>query len=1212
MVNNELLYLINEVETETVIPYDKIEKGDKIVKKEFKIDNELNLKISGIELDNFFLSTLIFTLTKFIYSKEILITKLIKSTDNEFIKTIIAKNIDTNNMVKDYLIEINQLISKNDEYEFDELKKINDLIFPDFQYYYQKEDENLNIPESNFTVIIKENIKENTKENTTKIQFIYNSAMYSEKLIELIYNSLIIVTRKFINNPNILLKNISIAESHEIEFKKTGIKSLKELFENIVKDNEDKIALFTNDETLTYNELNQESNKIANSLVDDGLSIGDRVIINLSRDSNLISSILAVIKAGGVIILTNPNDPVQRNNYFKENSKAKITIDENNINTLIKNTNNNNPSTDLNPNDLFAIVYTSGSTGKPKGAILTHESLINRVFYSKENSIIYDVANSDISAFLLSMNVLFVAFLINLIAILSLGETVVLCDEEVNNNPIELYELFKKTHFDLMATVPSLVESYLKIEPLKELIGNLKILCVFGEKSTDKFIETVKKYTTANIYNIYGSTETNGMSNIKLLNDNITGVGKAQFNVDEKITDIDGNPLPVGVIGELWIGGPSTSKGYINNPQLTEDRFIKINDYNYFKSGDFAKFDENAEVEIIGRMDNQIKINGQRINPSEIENNIPENIGIDKVLVLAKNNENNDKVLCLYFTTKSSSGEISKFKDKIRNHLKNILPNYMIPNVCVYLDEFPLNATGKVDMNKLPEPNFTRGEYIPPKNHIQTELVDMFSNVLALDKNMISVNDDFFDFGGDSIKAIQLVSQIKSNLDKTISVNDIFQKRTILELESLIINRNEDLNIVKHDKQKFYPLSPNQVDYLTNLDNLGNEGDNAFNLNFSANFNPKYYNVYKLKEALIKTININSYIKTCGVLKSNLGLYQKNNEDYEVNIKVHNKALTSDIIDNYFKDDFNLLKPLLFKFEFYYDDENIFLLMSFHHGISDLYSIGIFLNDLIRVYNGENFSKDYDYYDYTLDYFENTPKENVLKFGKKQILAMAKSELSNLFKKEISKLTEKFSNKIEEKEKAKFFSFNVKIDENIINFCNKYKITENDLIFYTLLISLKKFLGTDEILVNYVLNGRNNPKYVNTFGLISRELRLLFKLKEESIESSLDYIKDSIYLKMENFSKLKQNSKKQNIFIRYNYLANFITNFVNNTDNLTVEPVSQNNAVLNIDKNFLLFDIIKNDNNELLINLSYNSYHYNNEDIEKLVEYVNNFLNTIK
>jgi amino acid adenylation domain-containing protein len=1227
MQDREFLDLISEVDEETVIGCDKTEKQDKIVKKEFKIDNELILGMNNIKPDVFFLSIIMFTLTKFTYSKEILITKLIKNIDNdinnnnnidnEFIKTIIAKKINTNNAIKDYLNEIDQLISKNIEFKsyFTELSKTDDLIFPDFQYYYQKEDGiELNIPESNFTIIIKENIKK----NGSKIQFVYNCACYSEKLIELFYNSLIIIVNKFINNQDILLKNISIAESHEIKFKKTGIKSLKEFFENIVKDNSDKIALFAPDKTLTYNELNQESNKIANSLIDNGLNIGDKVIINLNRDSNLISSIIAVLKVGGVFILTNPNNPIERNNYFKENSQAKIIIDQNNINTLIKNTNTNNPITDLNPNNLFTIVYTSGSTGKPKGVLLTHENIVNKLFYTDENILICAIINLDISAFLLSMNVLFVGFIVNLFVVLCAGRTIVLCDDEVNNNPLELYEIFKKTPFDLMATVPSLIEAYLKIEPLKELLNNLKMLCVLGEKSTKKFIESIKKHTTAKIYNIYGSTEVSGIANAKLLNDDINGTGKPQYNVDEKIMDIDGNPLPVSVIGELWIGGPGTSKGYINNQQLTEETFTEINDYTYFKSGDFAKFNEDAEVEVLGRVDNQIKINGQRIDPGEIENNIPEDIGIEKAIVLAKNNKNNDKILCLYFTTKSKSmsgNESNEIKDKIRNHLNNILPSYMIPNVYVHLDELPLNTTGKVDINKLPEPNFAHEDYIPPKNQLQIELVEMFSNVLGLDKNIISIDDDFFYLGGDSIKAINLANQINNQLNLSITTPIIFKYKTIKDISKQINESETDsfkqdkhkTNRIKHDKRKLYPLSPNQVDYLNLINNKNNDSSDVSNINFCVSFDVKRYDIHKLKDALIKTIDINSYMKTYATLKSNLRLYQKDNKDYEVNIKVHENALTEDIINDFFKEEFNLLKPLLFKFEFYSDAENIFLLMSIHHGIADFYSINLILEDLIRIYNGENLSKEYDYFDYILDYFENISKEDALKINRKQIVTMFKYELISIFKKKLSRVTKRSSKKIEKK-RVKLFSFNIKTNENVINFCNKYDITESDFIFYILLMALKKFLDTDELLIDYAFNGRNNPKYMNTVGLFIKELWLYFKLKEDSIESSLKYIKEVLYSSMQNFNEFKQIESKQNIEIYYNYLANFL----NKSNDFTIKDTYQKFEESKTKKNILQFYIGRDENNTLLVQLYYNSSYYNEKDLEKLSEYMNNFSNTIK
>jgi acyl-coenzyme A synthetase/AMP-(fatty) acid ligase len=1192
---------MNEVDEETVIPYDKTEKHDKIVKKEFRIQNELISEMNDIESDVFFLSAIMFTLTKFIYNKEILITKLIKTkliknnNTNEFIKTIATKNINTNINVKDYLNEINQLISKNNEYEayFNELTKTNDLTFPDFQYYYQKEDEeDLTIPESNFTIIIKENLKENVRE----IQFIYNNALYSEKLMKLFYNSLIIIINKFINNQNLLLKNISITEDHEFKFKKTGIKSLKEFFENIVKDNEDKTALIANDKTLNYNELNQEANKLANSLIDNGLSVGDRVIINLNRDSNFIISIIAVIKAGGVFIITNPNDPIERNNYFKENSKAKTTIDQNNINTLIKNTNTNNPKTELSSNDSLAIVYTSGSTGKPKGVILTHENMINRLFYNNKN-FIYDIINLNVNSLLLSMNAIFIGFIINLFIALYAGRIIVFCDEELNKNPMELYDLFKKTRFDLMVTVPSAIEAYLKIEPLKELISNLKILGIAGEKSTNKFIEKIKKYTSANIYNIYGSTEVVAISNLKLLNDDINSVGKPQYNVDEKITDIDGNPIPAGIIGELWIGGPGTSKGYLNNPKLTEKSFTEINGYNYFKSGDFAKFNENFEVEIIGRIDNQVKLRGQRIELSEIENNIPNDIGVEKVIAIIQK-INKEQYLTLYFTTTKDldDDKIDEIKEKIKVELFKKLPNFMIPQFYIHLKEFPLTQNGKINVKDLPLIEFKLDEIESPKTDIEMKIFEICSEILGHSK--FGVTNSLVSIGFTSLSIIKLSNKILKKYPIEIKIVDLMNSdiRTL----SKKIKKSSKTVYTKNKLREYYPLSPQQLSYYYNIKE---ENFSTIKFNNHAAISLENFDPIKLKNALLKAIEINPDMKIFFIIHDNK-IKQKRMDDLEINIPVYNTEVN---IYNLEVPNFNIFHPPLFDFRIYYYENNTTLFVSFNHIIFDAVSIENFFIEVSKIYSGEDISKkEFNYFDYILD-LENFEKENNIKvksyLDSKTKNSTLKSYFNLIPKKQISE--------------TNYFNFKLSNSQNIEYFSKKFNISQNTIVLSLVVLALKEIFKKDKIYLEYIFNGRDKNIYYDIFGLFRRHFPIFIYINPQY--TVIEYLKEIIsnmdmainILPSNDFEKIMRLAKKNSLRIIYDFtdeinidssINSKEKNQLSNSHNFQI--IVDNNV--NTSKNELFIRCIKKED-QLALSFSYDSAFFSKSDIEKICDIINSY-----
>jgi acyl-coenzyme A synthetase/AMP-(fatty) acid ligase/acyl carrier protein len=803
--------LINEVDTETVIAYDKTEKHDKIIKKEFKKNNELSSEMLSINSDVFFLSTIMFTLTKFTYSKEILITKLIKNNDNEFIKTIIAKNINTNNTVKDYLNEINQLISKNTELEsyFAEIIKINNLTFPDFQYYYQKEDENdLNIPESNFTIIIKK-----TADNHIETKIIYNSNCYNKKTIQLFHDSFLKILEEFKNKDKILkcigigLLSDEILEKERNDFVKPDSFLLNELFEKVVASNKDKIALIDKDKSLTFDELNRDVNRVANALIKNGLKIEDSVILKIKKSVNLIVFMFGVIKAGGTFVIVDSNDHAERISLIKEDTDAKYIIDNDNFTDFLKYEDESNPNVDLSPDNTFHITYTSGSTGKPKGVMVTHKSAS-----SKLNVEEYDIITND-DIFLSITQAIFNLFVKDIITFLLRGLTIVIVTDTELQNPSKIADLYEKSKFNITSTTPSAMESMMEYDSFLNILQEMKMLIFGGERLTKQFLNKLKRVTNAKVFNLYGMAENWGYSNVYLILDDEFSIGKPVLNVVEQIVDIDGNPLPKGIIGELWVGRCGITKGYLNNEKLTMKKFIEIDNVPFFKTGDLAKSIENENYMILDRIDNQIKINGQSLDPGDIENNIPNDLGIEKVIVLSKNNRNNNnQILCLYFTTKSKSlneNKIDELKEKIRNHLYNILPTYMVPNIYVHLDEFPLAATGKVDKNKLMKINIEEHrlnkKFIEPENSKEKRIRKIWADILSIDEKDISTNDDFFELGGNSISSIKLSTKLEKEFNKTISPVKVFKYRTISH-QSVELLEREYLHVFQKGNDNKIPI----------------------------------------------------------------------------------------------------------------------------------------------------------------------------------------------------------------------------------------------------------------------------------------------------------------------------------------------------------------------------------------------------------------------
>ncbi|MDR2831128.1 MAG: AMP-binding protein [Methanobrevibacter sp.] len=1175
--------ILDEVDDETVLPNDKFEKHGNITEKEFLIDEDLIKYFSQeFDLNTIFISCILFNLTKFTYSKKILISNLYKKEDQQLDKIVFGGYINTTDNVETFLNKINHRIIKTKEYEkhFSIFKKCNNLVMPDFQYFYSQEDkcDNLNLLDSNLSLIIKK------KKNNVKINFIYNDGYYSEKLIRTFYNSFIIVLNKF-KEKNTLLKDISIKinSSKSYKLQKTTNTTLNKLFEKVVEKNIDKIALIAEDKKLTYGELDKLSNRIANALIKRNLNIEDRVIINLKRDTNLVIAIFGVIKAGGQFILMDSNDPAERINFIKRDTNAKYIIGNNQqlhgliMDTLLEERDESNPNIDLNPDNLFCIVYTSGSTGKPKGVMLAHETILSEELLDSFTYFkIEDV-------FLLNLNQAFIGFIGTLLLFLYKGLKVVLANEKECYDVNSLIPLFKKTKFEIMHVTPSMIEEYMENESFLEILKYIKIIIFGGEKLSKKLIKKIKKISNADLYNLYGSTET-PFSNINLINNDSYIIGKPVINVFERVVDVDGNPLPPYVVGEMWIGGLRVAKGYWNSKKLSQERFITIDSMPFFKSGDLAKYDENEGYDVIGRVDSQIKLRGQRIDPGEIENNVPINIGVEKSVVVV-NNKNTNQILSLYFTTKSKylkDDEILKIKENIKNHLKDRLPSFMIPQVYIYLNEFPKTRTGKISRNDLKDYDDDINEIIEPSTDLEREIFDLSADILGHDN--FGVTNDLLSIGFTSLNFLRLKTKV--NKIYGVDLPFIIDYGNIKTVANNIENSNEYIP-VKHEYRDFYPLTYSQTyyyDYIKkNLKSL------EYNMAFSLNF--RDFNVFKLRDALLKTVELNSYIKTC-LCENDDGIYQKRNDKYEADVKIFNKKLTRKIEREFIKP-FNVFEPPLFRFELYYQDMEVNLLMDVHHIISDVYSIDIFVIDLIKEYYGDIPEKKYDYFDYTIDQL--------------QISSSDKKQSKYYFLNIINDFSLDYYMKPSP----------IRLDYNLISksivyknkfneLLKKYDISEDDLILSAITMCLTKFLNIDNILVNYVFNGRYHGRYFDTFGYFAQVIPLFFKVDEES--SIQDYLKN--IKKVKNFSmKNSYNFDPRNliedylncerkIYIQYNYFDKRKYNpYFSDNENLSNKYHIKNvhaNKIKSDD--FLGFNVNKN-SNLIELKLEYIPAYYSDDEI---------------
>ncbi|MDR1818692.1 MAG: AMP-binding protein, partial [Methanobrevibacter sp.] len=977
---------------------------------------------------------------------------------------------------------------------------------------------------------------------------------------------------------------------------------------------------------------------------------GDKVLIVLNRDSKLITSIFGVIKAGGVFIIVSPDDPTQKINFIKDQTDArflisfKVFIDkilsyskdssphtyfENNfeghgngfcnkysksngtfifdINRLINGEDDRLPVVGLKSDDMLCIVYTSGSTGVPKGVLVTNRSLVN----------IFNSFDFEKWKFLLNFNQTFMPFMEFLLLSLYYGGTIVLANNEELFNPVHL---FKNHSFDVLAMTPSRLEEYINNEEISSKLKDVKRIYLLGEKLRAILVEKLRKITHSEIYNLYGSSET-GSTNIKLINDINTqnfgeiSVGKPVFGVLERVLDIDDNPLPPLVIGELMVGG-SISDGYWNDTKLTNAKFVEINAIPFFKTGDLAKYDEKGNYSIIGRLDNQIKLRGQRVDPGEIENNVPEDIGVEKAIVTVNDYRNDSQVLTLYFTTKSKSlmnDEIVKIKEMIKGHLVSVLPGFMVPQDYVYLEEFPKTSTGKVNVKDLKNHDDNIKEIIEPSNDLEQELFDICAEILG--HTNFGVTNNLLNIGFTSLSLIRLSGKIFEGYHVQISSLDVIKNDYSISNIAKKIKVLKKVENVKNDVLEKYPLSPNLYSYYKNVVKPRTPESKSFNNPVCLDFSD--FDVFKLKNSLLENIELNNYIKTSFIMEGGR-IYQKRNDDLSVDIKIHEKELNDDIKKNFVKP-FNIFEPPLFRLELYYHNGKVSLLFDIHHILIDRYSINMFFNDLIKLYFDKKIIKEYDYFDYSLEYSTIIIKKSA--YSIKDSLKLFQLFLFNIFR--IINVWHDRINHSSSKMQMEAIFFD---EETVLNFCKKSDISADEFFLSLVTLALAKLFDMRKIKLSFVFNGRTDMKYSKTFGYFSYTVPLFLnvesfykfnilkffnhvkKMKNKAILDSIDLMKDpQQYLKEEYChlkfldtiqDKFKFLFKQSNINVLYNYIANMQFDTYSQLaeyDEIEIENIN------NLNENILHFTVSKTED-KFYLTVLYNSAYSVNED--DFVEYI--------
>lgn len=576
-------------------------------------------------------------------------------------------------------------------------------------------------------------------------------------------------------------------------------KCVHRLFEEQVGRTPDKKAVIACDKTLSYIQLNEQANRIAHSLIQRGVKSGDIVAFILPRTSVLTAAILSILKAGAAYLPIDPDYPRERVDYMLSDSGARLCITSELLDELLDNDNTDDPGVDVSPESPCYCIYTSGSTGKPKGTLISHRNAVNYVT-DNERNVYSGIIKKDYHTIVSVTTVGFDIFVTECLLPLVNSLEMLLADEKQAKFQSELNRLLSQHPADVIQTTPTRMKSLIADKNQAAYLKRLKAIILGGEALDSALVRRLQKLTDAAIYNIYGPTEATVWVTYTQITDaeDIT-IGKPSVNTQIYIADHYMQPVPEGVSGELCIAGDCVCKGYLNRSELTAEKFIDnpFGRGKLYRTGDLAYWREDGNIVYIGRNDFQVKIRGQRIELGEIESALASVEGISQAVAVVRTNGDGRQLICAFYT-----GENLSAKD-IRKNLGEHLPKYMLPHSITHIEEMPLTSSGKIDRKALPEVDlsdlFTESEHIAPQTELQKALCRLIGEVLNLSD--VGITDDFFDIGGDSLKAIELVS--KAHEDGIFfQLQDVFDCPTVNLLSERIIETDR-----QHISYKDYDFS---------------------------------------------------------------------------------------------------------------------------------------------------------------------------------------------------------------------------------------------------------------------------------------------------------------------------------------------------------------------------------------------------------------------
>ncbi len=688
-----------------------------------------------------------------------------------------------------------------------------------------------------------------------KFDFVYNLAYFTQTEIQALQNRFVMILQAVLTEPTALIRDLPILTEQDTQQLQTWNRTetdypkdltIVALFEQQVAQTPDNIAVAFEQEQLTYRQLNQKANQLAHYLLVQASlknSHNPLIAICVERSLEMLIGLLAVLKAGGAYVPIDPNYPAERIAYMLKDSAAPVLLTQSKLQAQLPETKStllyldktdlasqaqHNPRLQSQPNDLAYVIYTSGSTGQPKGVMIKHCSISRFTQNSAET--LYGISAQDKVLQFASFS--FDAAAEEIYPALTQGATLVLRTPEMLNTMETFLNVCAAQRITVLDLPTAYWQQLLNEDAIEQLWPNtIRLLIIGGEAATQSAVEHWHKKLShrTRLINTYGPTETTVVVTTFTFasNNPHLPIGKPIPDTRIYLLDARHQPQPIGIPGELCVAGTGLAGGYLNRPELTAEKFIEVELFGkkerLYKTGDLARWLPDGNLEYLGRIDHQIKLRGFRIELGEIENVLSQHESIKEAAVTLYKSDNN-KHLAAYITiNREQLGEQLTMHTQLitdncslitewRDYLKNRLPDYMLPASFTMLDKLPLTVNGKIDRQALPAPHIQHhNAFEAPRNTIENQLTTIWKKILNQDE--ISIHDNFFSLGGDSILSIQIVAQARQ-IGLTFTPRTLFEHQTIAELAratSTTVNIEAEQGLVMGE----VPLTPIQEWFLT-------------------------------------------------------------------------------------------------------------------------------------------------------------------------------------------------------------------------------------------------------------------------------------------------------------------------------------------------------------------------------------------------------------